>query len=452
VEDAGSFSCSNPMFNRLREVTDWTFRSNMFSVQSDCPHREKLGYGGDIVATSEAFIAHFDMALFYEKAVRDLADAARPNGGMTETAPYVGIADEGFGGGSGPIGWGTAYPLLQWNLYRYYGNRALLEEQYETTKRWLTFLEASVKDNIVRVGISDHESLAPKPVALTGTAFYYYNAHLMSKIAGALGKAEDEERYTRKAEEIKETFNREFLKAGTGPYDSGTQASQAFALYFGLVPPGEEGAALDHLVKDVTETHKGHLTTGIFGTKYLLNVLSDRGRADVAYGVADQRTFPGWGHMLERGATTLWEHWEFSDNTFSHNHPMFGSVSEWFTSSLAGIRPDPDAVGYDRVRIQPETVDGLQWTKGEYRSVRGRIASEWRREGGEASFRISLPVGVTGIASLPVSEGDTLRFDGPADGPESGAAFVERRNGRAVFRLGSGEYRFTRMSAPRTGA
>ena len=455
VDLAGTFSCSNPLFNRLQEVTRWTFLSNMFSVQSDCPHREKLGYGGDIVATAEAFIANFDMAHFYEKAVRDLADAARPNGGITETAPYVGIADEGFGGGSGPIGWGTAYPLLQWDLYRYYGNKALLAEQYDATKQWLRFLEENVKDLIVRVGISDHESIAPKPVALTGTAFYHYNALLMSKIAGALGKADDERHYAELAQKVKDAFNREFLQPGTGRYGTGTQASQAFALYFGLVPPEEERAALDLLVKDVMETNGGHLTTGIFGTKYLLNVLSDRGRADVAYAVADVRTYPGWAHMLERGATTLWEHWAFSDNTFSHNHPMFGSISEWFTQFLAGIRPDPDAVGYDRVRIEPETVEKLQWANGHYDSVRGRILSEWRRYGETIRFRIVLPVGVTGTVSLPGPEGYVLRQDGGSAEGDQGLNVIVYRGGKATFALPSGDYRFTLSpeagDAPRGG-
>ncbi|HTE20539.1 MAG TPA: family 78 glycoside hydrolase catalytic domain, partial [Armatimonadota bacterium] len=345
VDRAGAFACSNPLLNRIQDMVIRTQLSNMFSVQSDCPHREKFAYGGDIVATSEMAILNFDMARFYAKTVRDHHDAARPNGGLTETAPFVGIADSGLGGGAGPVEWGTAHPLLLWQMYQYYGDRRLLAEQYETARRWVALIQSQAKGHILDNGLSDHESLVPKPVPLTGTAFYYLNVQLLARIAGVLGHTADAERYSALAGSIREAFNQRFLQAGAGRYGPGTQVSQAAALYLGLVPPTEQRAALGVLKADVLETHKGHLSTGIFGTKFLLHTLSDHGMSDVAYTVVNQRDFPGWGHMLERGATTLWEHWEFSDNTFSHNHPMFGSVSEWFYKDLAGIRPGPAAVG-----------------------------------------------------------------------------------------------------------
>jgi len=225
VAPAGSFTCSNERFNRIQEMVLWTELSNLFSVQSDCPHREKFGYGGDIVATSEMAIFNFDMARFYAKATRDLADAVRPNGGFTETAPFVGIADNGLGEKSGPIGWGTAHPLLQWHLYQYYGDTRLLEENYELTKRWIALLRASARDHILDNGISDHESLVPKPRALTGTGFYYLNVRLFSQIARALGKKADADEAAALAEQIKAAFNQKFLQPGTGRYDTATHAS-----------------------------------------------------------------------------------------------------------------------------------------------------------------------------------------------------------------------------------
>jgi alpha-L-rhamnosidase len=403
VASAGEFSCSNPLLNRIQEVVRWTQLSNIFSVQSDCPHREKLGYGGDIVATSEMAMLNFDMARFYAKTVQDFADAARPNGGITETAPFVGIADEGLGGGSGPVGWGTAYPLLMWQLYQYYGDRETLAEHYPAARKWLQLLQSRAQDGILDNGISDHESLAPKPRALTGTAFYYYNAHLLSQIAAILGRAEDAKQYAALAASVRDAFNRRFLKPGTGRYDSATQACQAFALYFGLVPPEERAAALKVLVDDI-QARGNHLTTGIFGTKYMLEALTDAGRADVAAALAEQKTFPSWGFMLENGATTLWEHWAFSDNVFSHNHPMFGSVSEWFLNGPGGIAPAPDAAGFHRVRLRPRFVPGLTWAKARHRSVRGPIACEWRREGETVRLDVSLPPGVTAELELPAAD------------------------------------------------
>ncbi len=439
VETAGTFACSNESFNRIQEMVCWTLLSNLFSVQSDCPHREKFGYGGDILATSDMAMLNFDMERFYRKAVEDLADAARENGGITETAPFVGIADDGFGGGSGPIGWGTAHPMLAWQLYRYYGDRRILQEQYETGVRWLALLESKAKDNTIDVGISDHESLVPKPVKLTGTAFYWYNAHLLARIARVLGKNDDAKRYSDLAGRIRDAFNAAFLKEG-GRYDAGTQACQAFALHFGLTPEQHRASVLRVLLDDVA-AHDGHLTTGIFGTKYMLRALTDAGRADVAYTIANQKTFPGWGHMLEGGATTLWEHWEFSDNTFSHNHPMFGSVSEWFFRALAGINPAEDAVGFNKVVIRPQAVGGLDWARAAYESSRGRIAVDWRRQGDRLLLNVTIPANTTALVQLPISPGATLT-EGGRPLAEVDNIKVTTREAGAQLQLGSGTYRF----------
>jgi alpha-L-rhamnosidase len=443
VTPAGSFTCSNPLLNRIQEMVLWTELSNLFSVESDCPHREKFGYGGDIVAASEMAIFNFDMTRFYGKAIHDLADAVRPNGGFTETAPFVGIASEGLGEKAGPIGWGTAQPLLQWQLYQYYGDRRLLEEQYDTTRRWFDFLQSRATEDLIDNGISDHESLVPKPRALTGAAFYYLNAKLFSQIARVLGKQGDADHAAALAEKIKIAFNRKFLQPGTGRYDSASQAYQAFALYLDLVPPEEKDRALDALVRDITESHQGHLTTGIFGTKFMLNALTELGRVEVAYAIANQRTFPSWGHMLENGATTLWEHWEFSDNTYSHNHPMFGSVSEWFYKALAGINPAPDAVGFDTIIIKPQPVGDLQWVKASYNSVRGQIISEWRREGGQFKLRVRVPVGATATVVLPVKGQGFIRESGKPIERALGVQILRREIGSATVAVGSGEYDFS---------
>ena len=420
----------------------WTELSNLFSVQSDCPHREKFGYGGDMVAASEMGILNFDMARFYAKAVWDLAEAVRPNGGFTETAPFVGISDQGLGEKSGPVGWGTAHPLLQWQLYQYYGDRRLLEEQFETTQRWIALLQSRAQDGILDNGISDHESLVPKPRALTGTGFYYLNVRLFAQIARALGREAEAASAEALAESIRSAFNRRFLRPGTGLYDTGTQACQAFALYLGLVPPEEKSKALEVLVADIQEKHKGHLSTGIFGTRFMLHALAEQGRPEVAYDLVNQRTFPGWGHMLERGATTLWEHWAFSDNTYSHNHPMFGSVSEWFYKVIGGINLAPDAVGCDRWMIAPQPVRDLDWAKTTYASIRGPVTSEWRRQAGRFELALGIPVGATARVVLPARALDTVTESGKPAAQARGVKVVQWENGKAVVAVESGHYRF----------
>jgi alpha-L-rhamnosidase len=277
---------------------------------------------------------------------------------------------------------------------------------------------------------------------LTGTAFYYFNVKLLARIARALGKESEAAETEALSETIQAAFNHKFLQPGTGRYDTATQACQAFALYLDLVPTGEKDRALAVLVRDIEETHADHLTTGIFGTKFMLHALADAGRADVAFRLVSQNTFPGWGFMLENGATTLWEHWEFSDNTYSHNHPMFGSVSEWFYRVLAGINAAPDAVGFDKIVIRPQPVGDLKWVKASYDSVHGKVVSEWTREAGRFNLRVRLPVGVTATVILPSKEGTPITESGK---PVEGAPGVQRlirETGAAVMAVGPGNYEF----------
>lgn len=445
VEKAGSFACSNELFNKIQQTVLWTLLSNMFSVESDCPHREKLGYGGDIVAACEMAMLNFDMAKFYAKTVCDYADAARPNGGFTETAPYTGIAVQGFGEGTGPIGWGIAHPLLQRQLYRYYGNKRLVQQQYETTKRWMEFLQKKVPDHIIELGISDHESLDPRPFALTSTAFNYYNAKLCSELAGIIGKDDDAGRFAALAEQIKTAFNNRFLRQAPQLYeylyDSGTQTCNAFVLYMDLVPPELRTNVLDELIENI-RIHEGHLTTGIFGTKYILEALTRCGRADIAYNMADKKTFPSWGYMLENGATTLWERWAFDDNAYSHNHPMFGSVSEWFYKAIGGINPHPQAVGFDRIIIKPNIVADLGWARAEYNSIRGRIASEWHLEAGELRLNVTIPGNAEAEIHLPTTNAQAVTENGQSTDKAAGVQFLHTEKNTAVYKVGSGTYSF----------
>ncbi len=443
VESVGSFSCSNQMFNDIQQMVRRTLLSNIFSVQSDCSHREKFGYGGDIVACGEMAMMNFDMASFYEKAVYDFQDTVMADGSMAECAPFNGIIDREPGEKCGPVGWVLAHPYLQQQLYRYYGNKQIIQQQYQTTKKLVEFLRTTTKDNIIEIGISDHESLDPRPTALTSTAFYYHNAKLLSQLAQIIGHDEEAKKYLALAEEIKEAFISKFLKPGTGQFDSHTQACQTFALYYDMVPANERKAAIDVLLREILVTHKGHLSTGIFGTKYMLDVLTEIGRADLAYTIVNQKTFPGWGHMLENDATTLWEHWEFSDNVYSHNHPMFGSVSEWFFKAIAGINPGPDAVGFDKIIIRPQIVGDLTWAKGSYNSIHGKIASDWRTENDTLHLNVTIPANTTATVYVPTSAPDSITESGKPTAQIEDLKALRTEADAAIYEVGSGDYSFT---------
>jgi alpha-L-rhamnosidase len=433
VEPAGSFVCSNDLFNRIQRMCQWTFLSNLFGVQSDCPHRERFGYGGDLVTTSDAFILNYDMANFYAKAARDWHDSALSDGMLTDTAPSVGIQYCG-------VGWAMAHPHIQEQLYRYYGDRRIIEEQYATSRRWLELVREENPDHIVQRGLHDHEALEKEKSPPMVTPLYCESARMLSRLARILGKDDDADQYARLAQDIRAAYIEKFLDADTGAVASGIQAAQAFALHLDMLPPAERPAALTHLVEDITCKHDGHLTTGIFGTRYMLEVLSREGYGEVVNRMVNLRDFPGWGHMLERDATTLWEHWQFSDNTFSHNHPMFGSVSQWFYNTLGGIQPDTDAVGFDKFTVQPQFLDGLDWVRSTHRSIRGPIVSNWKRRGDQVTLELHVPVNSSATLVLPT--GGTLTEDGLPATDSIGVESLAPRDSHVLFRLASGRYDF----------
>ncbi len=435
VASAGSFSCSNERFNRIQQMCRRTFVSNLISVQSDCPHRERLGYGGDIVATSEALFYNFDMATFYQKCVRDWADSVRPDGMLTDTAPFAGIDYCG-------VGWAMAQPLLVSQLYRYHGDRRLLEEQYAIARRWLLLVAGQNPGGIIKDGLGDHESLVPAPVPPLVTPLFYQSAKILAGMASSLGLTADVTRFNELADHIRQAYQHELLDPKTGVAGSGSQACQAIALYSGLVPESLRSLALKCLVEDIHGQQKGHLTTGIAGTKFMFDALSSNHRADLAFTIANQADFPGWGWMLDNGATTLWEHWAGSDNTYSNNHPMFGSISQWFFNCLGGIRPADAAVGFDKILIAPQPVGDLQWVKATYQSARGPVTSEWKKVDQSFELHVVVPFGAEATVFIPAKEAAHVTEGGQPAAQVEGVHFQRMDHGAAVFGVGGGSYDF----------
>jgi alpha-L-rhamnosidase len=410
VAESGQFYCSDSLLNGIHEMVKNTFLSNLFSVQSDCPGREKQGYGGDIVATANAFMYDYDMSGFYAKTLGDLADAVRPNGGMPECAPYNGIADEGFGEGTGPIGWQLAFPFLQRELYRWYGNKRVVEEQYERNTRLVEFLRSQAKDGLIDHGIGDHEAVNPKHVPLTSAAFYYGHVKLLAELAGVLGKREDERRWLALGDSVRDVFNARYLQPDGGRYDTAAnQTTQVFPLWWGLA--ADEDKTFAELVRLIEDSCKGHLSTGIFGTKMLWDVLRRFDRNDLAYTIATQRDFPGYAYMRDHGATTLIESWALTDQN-SWNHPMFGSVSEWLYRGLAGINPAEDAYGMNKVIFRMRPVGGLTHVLAACETLRGTIGSEWTVQNGKLSWTVQLPPNTRGEVNVPAAMNDTVTLDG----------------------------------------
>ena len=392
LQDACEFECSLPMFNQIHRVCRDTFLANVMGVQSDCPARERFGYGADIAVTTEAFIFNFDMNDFYAKTIQDYADEAEDDGWFTETAPFVGVASQGFGGRSGPIGWTVGVPIMMRDLYRYYGNVEVIARHYDGCARYVDLVKEKTPGLVIDKCIGDHEALDKAPEALTATAHFYQWAKLVAEFAAIIGKNGDADKYNALADDIRTAFRKRFIVGGR--VGKGGQGEQLFGLYHRLIPEADRAAALEILRKDIEDRGKA-LSTGIYSTKYLLQVLSAEGMEELAGKLVARREFPSWGYMLDNGATTLWETWKPSDNVYSQNHPMFGSVEEWFMKYVLGIAVADDAVGFDKVVIRPRAVAGMTWAHGSYRSVKGDIKVSWTKKGERMRLNVELPLGVT---------------------------------------------------------
>jgi alpha-L-rhamnosidase len=435
VETVGEFSCSDSLLNSIQRMCEWTFLSNIFSVQSDCPHRERFGYGGDIAATSEAFIYNFNMSEFYSKTVSDWKDASLKDGMFTDTAPFVGIQYCG-------VGWAMVHPLLQIQLYRYYGNKSLIEKQYPAAKKWISLVVEQNPDFIIHDGLSDHEGLTDRPEDVMVTPLFYQSAKIMEKLAEILNLTEDAKIFRELGEKISAAYTNKFLNRITGKVGNGTQGSQSFALYTGIIPLEFKGKVLDYLLNDIRVNKANHLSTGIFGTKFMLDELSRSGYHKLALKIVQQTDFPGWGYMLANGATTLWEHWAFDADTYSHNHPMFGSVSQWFYSWLGGIQPAGDAYGFNKIIIRPETHGTLSWVKCSYISINGKIVSNWSKKNGELIMNIEIPANTSAKVSFPSSDPGKIVADGIVLNKATGITDCTINAGITTCNIVSGRYTF----------
>lgn len=396
VDTKNSFSSSSELLNSIQEATSNTFLANLQSVQSDCPAREKFGYGGDLIATGESYIYNFDMQSIYRKTIYDWFDAINDSV-FIDTAPFVGIKYCG-------LSWESAFLITQYYHYLYYNDTDLIEEMYDANLKWMNKVERLHPRGIVDKGLSDHESLEPVPVELTGTNHYLQCALIMSEFASFMGDVANEEKFEKLALKLTKQLSKLFWEKSV-PDPINRQTLFSTLLYNNIIPQESAKNAVDSLLKALDEGPSGHFNTGIFGTKYILETLSRAGKINEVYSVVNSRDYPGWGFMIDRGATTLWETWKESDNTYSNCHPMFGSVTEWFYRWLGGIKPDPENPGFEKFFISPKIPDSLKYVNCSYHSPFGKIVSNWEvNEADSITFELVVPDGSIALVILPFKQ------------------------------------------------
>ena len=432
---AGEFECSNPLLNKIWQAGRWAYLSNLQSIPTDCPHREKNGWTGDAHLAAEQGLLNYAPAAVYTKWINDLGDEQRPSGELPGIVPTGGW---GYKWGNGPA-WDSSFLLIPFYLYQYCGDTRVLCDHYEGMKRYVDYLTSKAKNGIVDIGLNDWAPYKTStPADITSTAYYYRDIQIVALTAGLMGNDADASKYKDLAASIQKAFNAKFYHADTGLYGNGSQTSLSCALYQGLVEPENKARVLSNLVAAVEKTN-GHIDTGILGAKYLLNALLENGRADVAYRMASQKDLPSWGWWIEQGATTLWEQW---NGTESRNHIMFGDISAWFYKALAGINPDPAAPAFKHFVIKPNVVGGLTSAEACYDSVRGRIVSDWEIEHGRFKLTVKVPANATATVWVPTSDPSSVIEGGRPAMKAEGVKDSRVEAGRAVFEIGSGTYHF----------
>jgi alpha-L-rhamnosidase len=440
---AGTFACSNELFNRIHTLVRWAQRSNLVHVLSDCPHRERLGWLEQYHLNGPALRYEWDLAHLYAKGFNDMSDAQRPNGLVPSIAPEYVVFDGGFG--DSPE-WGSALILAAWQHYLFTGDDAPLRRHYGAMQRYLDYLTSRAESHIVSYGLGDWYDVGPKPpgiaqltpIALTATAIYYEDARALARIAGFLGHPADVERYETLAKEIGAAFNRKFFNEEAGSYATGSQTAQAMPLVLGLVASENRERVVTALVRDI-ET-RGN-TAGDVGYRYLLRALADANRSDVIYAINNQSEKPGYGYQLAHGATSLTEAWDANPRS-SQNHFMLGQINEWFYQDLAGLGVDPAAPGFKNVLVRPQPVGDLTWVEASHDSPYGRVKVRWERKDASFTVKLVVPPNSTATLWLPAREGGEITEGAKPIARSPGARFLRREAGRAIYAVDAGTYVF----------
>ncbi len=449
----GNFSCSDSLINQLQSNIRWGQKDNFLDVPTDCPQRdERLGWTGDAQVFSMTAAFNYDVAAFYTKWAKDIAADQLSSGKVTDVVPDV------LEGDGGSTAWSDVAIIIPWTVYRVYGDKRILKEQYPSMKAWVDYMHGRAGTDNLWDGdnhYGDHLAFgsnrndykgATTEKDLIATAYYYHSTKLLVKIARILGKDEDAQWYESLAPKIKKAFADEFITAN-GRLVSHTQTAYSLSLYFGLVPENLMDKAASYLANDVQKF--GHLTTGFVGTPLLCSTLSEIGRDDLAFMLLTRKEYPSWLYPVTKGATTIWERWDGikPDGTFqdpvmnSFNHYAYGAIGEWLYSHVAGIRVDEENPGYKHFFLNPHPGGGLTYANADFLSMYGKITSAWETKGNAMVYSCTVPPNTTATVCFDGTNSMDVRFNNQLlSDNESIKTFEEKGNLR--IEIGSGTYVF----------
>lgn len=461
MREAGTFECSNQMLNQLQHNIQWGQRGNFLEVPTDCPQRdERLGWTGDAQVFARTAAFNMNVAGFFTKWFQDFRDDQNPDGGIPPVIPSIGLMRHG-----GPA-WADAAVICPWTMYLCYGDKDVIRNNMHLMKTFLNY----VRDNLTKDDINGHPEAFPwggfgdwlalddsgrtqgrTPKDLIGTAFYAYSCGLVSKMANVLGDSDTQREFADRRETARRAYRRRFVTED-GLVVEGTQTAYILSLYFDMVEERHRKPMLDALVADI-ERRGDHLATGFVGTPYLMHVLTENGRHDVAERLIFQDTVPSWLYPITQGATTMWERW----NSYTHdqgfgdvgmnsfNHYAYGAVGEWLYRKVAGLDVDPNAPGYRRIIVRPWPLSGLEYAAASTETLYGTASSGWKRDGRTMAVTVTIPPNCAASVVLPTTAPVQEVASGAAMSAEDapGVKRIEGDPESTAFEVVSGTYQFT---------
>ncbi|MDW7692065.1 family 78 glycoside hydrolase catalytic domain [Flammeovirgaceae bacterium SG7u.111] len=405
----GTFECSNELLNKIQENIVRGQRSNMHSVPTDCPQRdERLGWMGDAQIFAPTASYNMNMSRFFAKWEKDITDSQHEQGYVHDVNPAIVVK-----GPSRP-GWGDAVVVVPWIMYKFYGDKKIITDNYEGMVKWVTYMERKANnylydwadpENPNALEYGDWIAPVESPKKPIGAAYFFYSAKLLGEMSRVIGKDEEGDKYDSLCSKIQNIFQETYFDEYTANYDSSTQTANLLPVAFGITPPTLKKRVIDQVAKDV-EANGFHPSTGFLGTSYLLPLLSEYGHHEVAYKTATQTSFPSWGYMVENGATTMWELWnsdkEPPESMNSRNHFALGCVGEWYFGYLAGIRPETFEPGFKSSVIAPMPAGDLTWAKASLKTNYGTLESHWQKKDGKFILDVAIPANTASRVRIPL--------------------------------------------------
>lgn len=452
MQPTGNFTSSHPLINQLQHNIQWGQKGNFVDIPTDCPQRdERLGWTGDAQVFFRTAAYNMNVASFFHKWLKDLEADQRKDGAVPFVIPNV-LGDSAVAS----TGWADVAVIIPWNLYQAYGDTKILEQQYESMKRWVSFMERRSKNDLWNRGFHFGDWLFYRPFDdndgrsavtdkyLIAQCFWAYSTQLMLNTAQVLNKPADVQHYTAQLKKIKDAFLKEYVTP-SGRLVSSTQTAYTLALHFDMLPETLRAQAADKLAHNVKD-YGNHLTTGFLGTPYLCHVLTRFGYTDVAYDLLLQEEYPSWLYPVKMGATTIWERWDGMkpDSTFqtpgmnSFNHYAYGAIGDWMYRTVAGLQEA--SAGYKNITIAPQPGGKLTRAAAELKTIYGAAKSSWKTENGIFKLDIVIPANTTATVTLPQAAGKKVTEQAKDIAQQKFK--TESRNKDLALTLGSGTYHF----------